>query len=452
MTNFERWRSFNEGLPSPDNFINWSFRTLISMALQRRVWLGESNPLYPNIYTILVGPAALGKGLAIKPADEILHEHVLDTSMFNLKNPNNTQSDNESLIAIRDSVLAEHQKQAMNNGNAEPPLVIPVAANAVTYEALVGEMCTCKRRIDYRYFNEKLGRETMGIYTHHSLCFCLPEIASLFRKKTEDVVNFLHQTYDCDKYTYQTVTRQKESIPKTCLSILAGTTPEFMQDTFDDNLISQGFSSRTFFIYASKNRKNVIRIPALTPEQKQFKKDISAHVKKLTNLYGEIKVAEEVWQKLEAWWDNVENHKELRGNRSSKLAPYYGRKNIHVQKLAMVCHFSESTSMEMGWEPFQQAIDILHAEEANMHLALILDGANPMAKASRKIENYIRGNGPQTGDELFVQFYDDFATKRHELDEVIADLLLLGKVESHSRECKITGGKKNYYSVPDKIA
>ena len=41
-------------MESPDLFIDWGFYSLISAALQRRVWLyPDSMAIYPNVFTLL---------------------------------------------------------------------------------------------------------------------------------------------------------------------------------------------------------------------------------------------------------------------------------------------------------------------------------------------------------------------------------------------------------------
>ena len=62
---------YTDGVPSPDIFRLWSGITAISGALERRVWVETSRSvLFPNLFTLLVAPPAVGKCLAYG-------EHVL---------------------------------------------------------------------------------------------------------------------------------------------------------------------------------------------------------------------------------------------------------------------------------------------------------------------------------------------------------------------------------------
>lgn len=207
--------------------------------------------------------------------------------------------------------------------------------------------------------------------------------------------------YDCPvDYEYITKTQGKDRVRRGCLNLLAGTTPSFMRSTFDDRLMGEGFSSRTFYIFAQKNRKNQFFIPPRTEEQEECRKHILEHIRKLTTLYGQVKISDETFKWLEEWWDRMESNRSLRPNKSTKLIPYYARKNIHVMKLAMALHFSDSLEMMIPLETFQKAIKILDAEERNMHFAITVDESNPLAKMGKAVLKYL-----ETGEKNFVDMY-----------------------------------------------
>lgn len=427
MTNFERWQVYTSGLSSPQNFIDWSFRYLIAASLQRRVWIesGEQK-LFPNLYMPLVGKPGIGKGNIIRYVNNILSHHKLKDT--------NVKTDGlstEEKAVMSDIVSADKQlsSEKTNVGsNTEEPLLIPIASDAVTYEALIQCMARSYRRINYKEYSEKHGREIMKVHGHSSLAFCLEEMASLFRKNTESMVNFLIQAYDCgDKYEYRTKTAGIDRVLRMCLNFFAGTTPDFMQEVFDDRLLSQGFSSRSFFIYASKNRKHQFFIPPVTKEQEDAREAIKAHVLELTKLYGPVIVDQETRTWLEEWWCDYQENPQKRASQSNKMEAYYARKNIHVMKVAMAIHFGESTSMQIPRSCFEQAMHELHEEEKTMHLALSFTGSNPLAKLSQKVLELLRGNNRIYKDLLIECF--SLGSQR-DLDEVLEYLAKTGQIES----------------------
>lgn len=441
MTNFEKWQKYTDGLASPQNYLDWGFLYMIAASLQRRVWCPPDwRRCYPNMYITIVGKPGIGKGQVIRSVSEILSFHKQE----DVRPSNKAATPDEQKIV--DTMLAMDERAAKDAEAAgkskdqpsEKALLIPMAADAVTYEALVQSMARCIRRINYHEYDEKAQREVMKVYSHSSLCFCLEEIASLFRKNTESLVNFLIQAYDCgENYEYVTKTQGKDRIRRLCLNFFGGTNPDFMQDTFDDKLLSQGYSSRTFYIYAARNRKSVFFLPELTAEQKAYKQDLIDHVKKLASLHGQVILDKETVDFLENWHRDLEENPHKRSSKSQKLDAYYARINIHVMKVAMALHFGESTDMRIPLETFKRAIAFLMKEEKTMHLALVLEGKNPLANTSREILTYLMTTGEKTFVDLLTEFWGK--TDKKGLDEILTFLEDTNQVESFSATDDVTG-------------
>lgn len=431
MTNFEKWRHYMEWVISPDCYIDFSYYSMICMALQRRVWGGPAHKaLYPNIYTILVGDPSVGKGLPIIEVTDILKFHKLErTQRVNQLDPNIKKldaSDQKAAETIHNEGVREEEKTEEEFTKrikiaSEPPLIIPIAPDSTTYQSLVHRMSKSIRRKSV-YATRPDGTQYLDIYTHTSLAFLLEEISSLFRKNMNELINFLIKSYDSGDYTYETISREQDRIRRCCLNMLGGTTPGFMQYCFDDQLISDGFSSRTFFIFANKNRKRMIRLPELTTSQIEAREDIIKHVGLLATLYGHVKYTDEAWEFLETWWQKAEHE---RPNISIKLNPYYGRKNIHIQKLAMALHFSESTEMLIGVDTFKKALHILGPEEKKMHYALGFSKNNPLAGPADKVLKFICRNGSRfTFEELLAELSLDMPSRDMQNDmEIVLRLL-----------------------------
>lgn len=448
MTNKERWDSFTDGLASPQNYIDWGWLYLVAASLQRRVWCPpDHRRCYPNMYVTLVGRPGIGKGQVIRSVSDILKMHKLEDVK-----PSSAKSAEEQMIV--DSMAAADLKAAQDEmmsgkgkeASVDKPDLIPIAADAVTYEALVQSMSRCIRRINYSEYNPQMGKDTMKIYSHSSLCFCLEEIASLFRKNTESLVNFLIQAYDCgDSYEYQTKTAGRDRIRRLCLNFFGGTNPDFMQDTFDDKLLSQGYSSRTFYVFASKNRKSVFFLPELSELQKQHRKELAEHVVKLTRLYGQVKIDNDTWQWLHSWWEDYEANPEKRASKSLKLDAYYARKNIHVMKIAMAMHFGESLDLFIPRATFERAMEFLATEEKTMHLALTLDGKNPLADTSRKLCGYLAQAGKKNFVDLLVEF--NGSVRKSELEEILETLQTTGQIVATQERDEHTNDSVMYYKM-----
>lgn len=432
MTNYEKWMEYTSGLSSPNNYIQWTWRFIVGAALQRRVWMPpDHKPVYGNSYTILTGKAGLGKGLPIGEANTFFYHWKLEDHLKAYSN-NGCSEDRKNaaeMINKSDLVQATQDEQQSKNKEVTPSkaLLIPMAPDDITYEALVGAICKSYRRISYPKWDEVNKKHIIGHYGHSSLVFALPELASLLRQRTNDTVNFLLGLYDCpEDYKYVTKTRGEDRIRRGCLSLFAGTTPNFMSQIFNEKLIDQGFSSRCWFIYAEEDRQEQFWIPGLTAQQEQYKKELLEHILKLTTLYGRVEISEKVHHNLELWWK--ENSKK-RANKSPKLDAYYGRKKVHILKVAMMEHFSEHASMEemsIPWETFEKATKVLEEEEPRMDLAIVLQSNNPLSIVYDKIKQYLK-----TGGKNYVDILIEMGNygKKQDIDDSLDYLEMTGQIK-----------------------
>lgn len=415
MTNLEKWHFYMKDITSPSAFIEWGFYSLIGSALQRRVWTGAptvfvptGKPLFPNTYIILTAEPGIGKGLVITEVKKLLNYHKIDP-----KNKNHV------------SITAEDDQNKISKAaKLEVPTLIPIGADAMTYEALVKAMSKCTRA----HWVELTKDKPKVPYFHSSICFALEEISSLFRKHTEDLVNCLLQTYDCGDYKYETVSRGVDFIKNCCLNLLGGTTPGFIRRIFGDSLINEGFASRSIFVFAEKNRFSRLRPPEYNEDQRQAHKELADHIRRLTELFGEVRFTSDAIEYLEDWWRGINEHPERRPNTNPKLVPYYARKNITAQKLAMILHFSESLTMEVNLLEAKKAVALLDENERHMHNAISTEGKNPNSDVAAKILRHLLRFGPQSKKALYVEFYNDLPNGDASLADALDYLLKSEKI------------------------
>lgn len=435
MNNFEKWQSYTDRLMAPHNYVTWGWLSLISSCLQRRVWLGTDNQkCFANQYIFLVGPPATGKGLIIKEHSAILRHYKRDDFKAN------TDGYSKEDKAVIDAVVESDNTNAVNaemgstnkQQGKEVPLLFPVAPETVTFESLIETIAASYRRINFKTYDEKLGREKIGVYGHCSTAFSLRELASLMRKRTHDTINFLLDMWDCpEPYLYKTKTQGADCIRRGCLNMIAGTTPSFMRSAFDDKLTGEGFTSRVLFIYATKNRQEQFFIRGLTEDEKICYEDILKHVLKLSTLYGAINYDAETRAFLDDWALNYHNNSLNRGNKSPLMEPYYGRKKVHLQKAAMALHFGESTEMHIPLETFKRAIKIIEQEEKTMHLGITLESDNPEAKLAKNLLAFL-----ETGPKNWVDIYATHHTlgNRRMIEETISFLVETNQCEMFSEK------------------
>lgn len=449
LTNIEKWKHYCDGLISPDSFITFGFYYLIGSALQRRVFVGPKHkPLYPNQYVVFVSEPGIGKGLVIQEVSKAIRYHKLvdprdKTTTIEATNTGRIPCVVESVDRqmVEGAALADFNSGKLDEERPagygpmaskhsfDKPLLFPVAADSTTFEALVGSMSRALRRKNYSEYNAVLGRNVQNIYTHSSMCFCLEEISSLFRKKAEDVANFLQIAYDCGDYKKDTKTQGTDRIHKCCLSFLGGTQPAFMKRSFSDGLLNEGFASRAWFIYESKNRKTQLFIPELNEFQQQCYNDILEHIKKLSDIYGNATYTPEASAYLDEWWKRAQT---ARPNISEKLLHYYARKNIHVQKLAMAIHFADNFDMIIGIDSCKEALRLLSGAEKRMDHAILTRAENPHYALGLKLIKFLQDAGPRSLNELRAKFWEDCGTADplEALKKVLEHYQVVGKINT----------------------
>ncbi len=411
-SNLERWQYYCETILSPNSYIDWSFYYIILASLQRRIWRGQQdgNPLFFNPYIILTGDPGIGKGIILKEVNKTLRHHKLE--------PKHDYSGEAKPIQLNEQ-SSQRKEQA---------LLFQVGADASTYEALVREISRSIRPCWY----EKNGKKCA--YVHSSICFCLEEISSLFRRHSEDLVRFLLITYDCGDYRYETISRGTDYIKNCCLSLLGGTTPKFLRRVFTDELLNEGFASRCIFIFELSNRFDRLKPPAFSEDQLKEYQFILDHIKKLSLLYGEVEFEKGAAEYLEEWNKTT---KYKRPNTSPKLNYYYARKPVTIQKMAAAIHFADSTEMKISLEECEKAIQILDNVEKRMHFALTNDDKNPLASVTEEIYNFIRDNGPQNKKDMLVLFWGALPNGGDSLDLVLNYLMIAKKIEMKEKLYRI---------------
>lgn len=442
----EAWRFYLKDCESPDSFIDASFYYLISAALQRRVYLGsDEKPLFPNLYVIFVGPPAVGKGQVIIPLSEIFQYHKLKPALAvqpTGATPPATEPKSEVDEATQLALLREFQASnphlmhggkgggsLINTENLRPKakLAIPMAANATSYEALVRAHSYSLRTI-HTDNTSRLVKN--GMYSHSSLAFCLDELSSLFRSKkaSEDVGKYLLQAYDCRHYQYDAKTPGlADDVYNPCLNLLGGTQAPALKKMFNEGILEDGLSSRMIFIYEEVPRFYRFDTFTYSAEQLAAKQQIINHVGELLKLFGLVKYSPEAYEFMKTYVEQILPNKALRMNNSPKLESYYDRKKLHVQKLATAIHFSSSTEMTIGIEPFQQAIAYCSQIEPKMDLALNFAGRGTLASLSAKAVDVLRRRPGLTFTQLWEALIEDVSYPK-DLQNCLEYLTSTGKV------------------------
>ncbi len=159
LSNYEKWLKYAEELPSPQAYVEWSWRYIIASSLQRRVWMPpDHHRMYANLYLIFVGRSGLGKGLCIREIMKVLsHWKLKDAIKIYENHADMTPEERVRADMGISAQMATAKEIEMDDKAAtfEDPVLIPVAPKSTTFEALVTFVAKNYRRVQYRHYNER---------------------------------------------------------------------------------------------------------------------------------------------------------------------------------------------------------------------------------------------------------------------------------------------------------
>jgi len=445
MNNLEKWRFYLKDMQSPNSYINMGFYYMISCALQRRVYLNATKmPLFANQYIVLVGDAGLGKSMVIRHVTEFLKYHLLydkrslgvktlppgipKRELTNKEKAEEMARENPEMFKEVMSLMGvDTSKMSFSKLKDRPdPLLIPVAANCTTYEALTRSLADSIRSIQPEMNGQTHMWVKNGIYSYSTACFSLSEVSSLFKKYHEDVIRFLHETYDCEEdYVYETKNQGIDRIKRVCVNLLGGSTFTFMNDAFSNRLLAEGFASRATFVCEDRPRFYKFAIPEFSEEQMACGVDILIHIKRLTTLFGQVSYTPEAYEYFRFYFEEV--YPKILPGLPRALIDWNARMNIHVQKLAMAVHFGDSVEMTITLPSCQKAMNILEDLMTRMCDAVGATGKNPLADVGNRILKTLEKFGPKTKQEIWTDFVSD--VRLVELEEVLEYLFATGKIK-----------------------
>ena len=380
--NLNRWRFYLKDVESPDLFINWTWFSVVSSALQRRVCFGgyptdNKFQIFPNLYIVLVGPPGVGKSIVANKAKQLI--------------------DNVNMKV----------KRAYTGNN-----LIKIGPQTTSLAGLISYIAT---NFTVTATNNSSDPFEGKFYHHCSLSlFCGDELENLLSSDSGDLISFLNTAWDCGSFHKITKTMGTDVIQNMCMTLLGCSTPEWVASSYTNKILKGGFAARTIFVYGGIKRK---LIPFINVDDEQIKEyeNIVNHISELTKLYGEVKMTKEANEYFVNWYNNST---EDRINKDSRLDFYYERKKVMMVKVALCSHFSERTTMVLDVDDIKRALEMLKDTEEVMHLALMYTGKNSLSSTALEILQFIKEcNAPVSNVEILKRFFS--TNTRNEINSVM---------------------------------
>lgn len=405
--NTQRWLRLTEHVFSPDSYRILSWLSVISGALQRRLWFGKLThyPLFCNTYTVLVGGPSVGKGLVQTPHKELLLFH-------------------------------KNVARATTRGKGELPLLFPMSPDNLTYERLVESLC--ENIINTKYTDVDGNEQD---YVSCPMVVSLAEIESLFHEDAKKTGVLLREAFDGIDHRYETKTQDHYFVHNPLVTLLGATQPGRLPALMEMDAFQDGMASRCIFAFESKARFNTFHLKEV--DQKVLDTDKPALLEHLGNLYalfGKLQYPKTTYDFLEAWWLKEIVPKQEAA--SDKMQNFYGRLRVNILKMAACLHFADSLERVITHACFEKAIYLFKYLEVTTDQGFNGLGRNELARFQTLIESFLKRTYPNPVSKvaLFAQFVDDLAM--NELEQVLQDLLVLGRINQLSADRYIATKQK----------
>lgn len=294
---------------SPAIFTRWAGIFAVASALERKVWIRtRKGTLYPNLYTITVGPPGAGKTLATSVVYDFLTR------------------------------LDSHH----------------VAPTSVTKASLIDALAQAERRVVIPTHNPP-------VISFNSLIITSDELGVLLPSYENDFMNVLTNIYDCRIYS-ETRRTNKISIKLDApqLNMCAATTPSYLNALLPEGAWDQGFLSRTMLIYSGADAPQDLF--ALNTYDEKLEKDLERDLRHIGQMFGQMTFTQEAIDALNDW--------HLSGGQPApihpKLAHYNTRRTAHLLKLCVVASASQSDDLVITLDHYAEALDWLSEAEFAM--------------------------------------------------------------------------------------
>jgi len=320
---------------SPDSYHGWVALTILSGALQRNVWVDKGMyKVYPNIYTVLVSASGrCRKSRAISLGISLLQE------------------------------LSD----------------VNILADKTTPEALL-EGLGGKA-------NEKGQRNLTTI--DNTGFIQANEFAVFINKQTynQAMVPLLTTLFDSpDIWRYKTRTGGQITLRNVTLSMLGGSTPEWLASDLPENAFEGGFMSRVIFV-VREHRNRIVTWPEKPPQAEVDKlKATLMRIKR--NMVGSISLDKGAM----TWFDKWYHSSELKPASDYQLTGFIERKPDLVLKIALLLAVSEERK-EVNIGDMRTAYNIITWTQDFMFAAFKSVGMSRLGQLAASVIKIIDSHG-----------------------------------------------------------
>lgn len=357
-TFIDKYMRYTAGHEAPDIFHVWSALTSVGFALGRTAYINQGfYTVYPNFFTILVaGSGACRKGGALGTIRDIINEAI---------------------------------------GPRPDRLFIP---GKIYPEALLKEI---DKRAD-----DPFGDEDVQTLVYRPVMLFSPELGSFMSKHMQQsgMPDLLMELHDCpDTHNHITKNSGVNKLEDVFVSLLAATTPIWMQQNMSVSMLSEGFIARTILVYADQPKLRVAR-PDFTPELQALREELITDLKTISLMRGEFFFSPEAGQAFDTWYENYS----FDPHSIEQESGFVQREHAHVLRVAM-CFAACVNSFTIHEPHIQAAIELVKQVRLNMSIPLMGANAEPDMRNKYRVRECLKKHGERhglTAQELYRRLFN----------------------------------------------
>lgn len=337
--------------------------------------------LHPNLYTVLVGRPGIGKGTAIKPAINLMKEAKVANTLSG-------------------RITIEYVLERLSSGWPQP--------------MLGGTL--------------KIGNE--------SACMIYSTELSVFLGASVNTLPILCDIWDFDEGDFEYGTRHKGEfrIKNPCISLLGGSTQEWLISSIPSSAVGGGFTRRVNFVVAN-DREKLLPWPVVQ-NHSAVRDNLIMDLQSIARLKGEFQFANDVRPLFEACYSVDSNPTEYDDEATTS---YKTSLWAQVVKLAMCMSASRADDLIITKEDFRKSYDAIMTVAGNVPRVFRGVGESEMAVATDKILRFLESKGFANRQEILKALWRDVT--REDLDKILATLLEGAVIYEYQQ------GRNNMYAV-----
>lgn len=349
----------------------WVAIMLVAASLGRKanIIMGPET-FFPNLYIVLVGPAAGGKSTAIRYGQKLLEK-------------------------------------------ADTVIIAP--AGRVTDQQLYVELEDAGRAVQW---------PGGGTFQHHTMLVIASELVMFLgetkgtsKKAGTDRLADMCALYDEDAFTYRTKGSGVNTVINPGLFLLGATTPLWITSSMPTLAIAGGPTSRTLFVY-SAGKEKLIPLTQMKPFDVKLEAELIHDLREISKLIGTFTTTANAAKFYENWYSNIHPTLDLKDQR---LETYLGRMPIMLVKTAMCLSACRDNSMIITEKDFVGALRMLNNANRHMGKAFGHQGHNIMGAQTELFRELLEKKSRASQAEILSTLRMHIGKREY---EIIRDTLL----------------------------